>query len=244
VSEFVHISYAHNRYLYAQELCYRSARRTAGFATAHKYRFDDLPAEFRREHASILAQPRGAGYWLWKPQVILQTLEQRQDGDVVMYTDAGTYFIQSPRPLLERCDDVLGFFLLGQCTEVRWTKADARHAFGDLRGQQMCATLGLFRKTRRTLEFLRAWLAACIRDDYHLLDDSPSVTPNHPDFREHRWDQSLFSLTYKAFGFDTSYPDPTQWGNDEDAARQERGYGQFLRHHRKSVPLRLFLTRP
>jgi len=244
MSEFVHITYAHNRYLYAQELCHRTALRRGGFATSYKYRFADLSAEFRSEHASFLAQPRGAGYWLWKPELIRQTLDQLHDGDVVMYTDAGTEFLRSPRPLLEHCEHVLGFYLLGHCTEERWTKADALHAFGDPPGQQMCATVNLFRKTSRTMEFLHAWLEASTRDRYHLLDDSPSVTPNHPDFREHRWDQSLFSLTYKASGFDTSYPDPTQWGNDEEAARRARGYGQLLRHHRKSVPLRLFMTRP
>jgi hypothetical protein len=238
--EFVHISYAHKRYRVAQAFCHRSALRRGGFTRAHKFRFTDLTPAFRARHAALLARPRGAGYWLWKPELILRTLEQVADGDLVMYSDAGTCFVASARPVLERCEDVIGFHLLGHCTEVRWTKADARMAIGAFDGQQICATLGAFRKTRRALEFVRAWLAACVRDDYHLLDDSPSAAPNHPDFQDHRWDQSLFSLTYKAFGFDTTYPDPTQYGNDLDAARRERGYGQFLLHHRKSVPWSLF----
>jgi hypothetical protein len=244
MSAFVHISYAHNRFLFSQQICHLSALRLGVFTKAHKYRVADLSSEFRLEHASILARPRGAGYWLWKPELIRMTLEQLREGDVVMYTDAATYFTRSPRALLERCEDVLGFHLLGHCTEVRWTKADARHAIGDFEGQQMCATVHMYRKTARTLEFLRAWFNASVRDNYHLLDDTPSVAPNHPDFREHRWDQSLFSLTYKSFGFDTSYPDPTQWGNDEDAARQQRGYGQFLLHHRRRNPLGVLLKQP
>jgi hypothetical protein len=237
MNEIVHVSYAHNKFLFAQEICYRSALRRGEFSRAHKYRVGDLSAQFRAQHASMLAQRRGAGYWLWKPEVIRSTIEQLQDGDVVMYTDSGTYFTGSPRPLLDRCEHVLGFYLPGHCTELRWTKADARHAIGRFEGQQMCATVNMFRKTKCTVEFLRAWIAACIRDKYHLLDDSPSVEPNDPDFQQHRWDQSLFSLTYKSFGFDTSYPDPTQWGNSEDAARRARGYSQFLLHHRSRLVL-------
>jgi hypothetical protein len=27
----------------------------------------------------------------------------------------------------------------------------------------------------------------------HLIDDSPSVIPNHPEFQEHRWDQAILT---------------------------------------------------
>jgi hypothetical protein len=37
-------------------------------------------------YAHILEQPRGAGYWMWKPYVILKTLVERMDwGDYLCY---------------------------------------------------------------------------------------------------------------------------------------------------------------
>lgn len=32
---------------------------------------------------------QGAGYWVWKPFIILKELEHLQDGDYLLYTDAG-----------------------------------------------------------------------------------------------------------------------------------------------------------
>ena len=47
-----------------------------------------------------------------------------------------------------------------------------------------------------TTEFLTDWYSiAC---NYHFVDDSPSIHPNDPSFREHRHDQSIFSLLIKS----------------------------------------------
>jgi hypothetical protein len=42
--------------------------------------------------------------------------------------------------------------------------------------------------------FKKYYETAC---DYHLIDDSPSIIPNHPSFREHRHDQSIFNMFVK-----------------------------------------------
>ena len=35
------------------------------------------------------SSPRGGGYWIWKPFVILKTLKSMQEGDILLYADAG-----------------------------------------------------------------------------------------------------------------------------------------------------------
>ena len=37
----------------------------------------------------LLPTCRGFGYWIWKPQVILQSLRMMDKGDVLLYADAG-----------------------------------------------------------------------------------------------------------------------------------------------------------
>ena len=46
-----------------------------------------------------MAQPRGAGYWLWKPHIIADTLAAVPDGTLVIYTDAAVVYAQDPSSL-------------------------------------------------------------------------------------------------------------------------------------------------
>jgi 3,4-dihydroxy-2-butanone 4-phosphate synthase len=43
----------------------------------------------------VMKQSRGAGYWSWKPVVILDAMRRARWGDVVMYADAATHFQDS-----------------------------------------------------------------------------------------------------------------------------------------------------
>ena len=49
----------------------------------------DLNANFRDKFSDILKiGTRGFGYWCWKPQIILQTLQPLEDGDVGCHLNA------------------------------------------------------------------------------------------------------------------------------------------------------------
>ncbi|WP_199104594.1 hypothetical protein, partial [Aquitalea sp. ASV11] len=53
---------------------------------------DDLDANFKENFKEKLKYNiRGFGYWCWKPQIILQTLNKMKDGDILQYTDAGCH---------------------------------------------------------------------------------------------------------------------------------------------------------
>lgn len=45
--------------------------------------------DFYKQHQHILDQPRGDGYWLWKPFVILDAVNQADPGDIIFYMDSG-----------------------------------------------------------------------------------------------------------------------------------------------------------
>ena len=48
-----------------------------------------------------------------------------------------------------------------------------------------------------TKYFLKKWYNLCC--NYNLLDDSESISPNCEYFKEHRHDQSIFSLLTKKY---------------------------------------------
>jgi hypothetical protein len=60
--------------------------------------------------------------------------------------------------------------------------------------QQIMATAFIFKKTPNNIDFFNKWFETSIVDNYHLIDDSPSIIKNDKSFKEHRHDQSIFSI--------------------------------------------------
>lgn len=71
----------------ARALC--ASALAVGFDRARVLGPEALEPAFRQNNAAILSEPRGAGYWLWKPQIILQELNRLAPGEVLVYSDAG-----------------------------------------------------------------------------------------------------------------------------------------------------------
>lgn len=174
---------------------------------------------------------RGFGYWCWKPQVILQSLEQMNDNDWLIYADSGCEFIHNQgKNLLEKLQilknhDIVGF-RLGGLLEKQWTKGDIFAHFGVLdnpkfiESPQIKATAIFMKKSPFTLQLINEWLEI-IYNHFYLVDDSPSITPNYPEFRENRHDQSIFSMLMKKYDCFT-YKDykPAEYGLSDSRKKQ------------------------
>ena len=72
---------------------------------------------FYSENKAILDLARGAGYWLWKPFIISETLKEMEEGDCLIYSDSGIEVVADLTPLfriaLER--ELVFFSGAGQC---------------------------------------------------------------------------------------------------------------------------------
>ena len=166
-----------------------------------------LDAGFVERHKGHFEHARGYGFWVWKPQVILTTLQRMSDGDVLVYADAGcsvtpnsrSRFLQLfPDLLSHRDQPLLAAHPYSSFVTRQWNKADLLDHFGMLgredvlRSEQIEAgRVGLV-KCEANLKLIEAW--SHIASDLHLIDDSPSTIVNDPEFIEHRHDQSIFSL--------------------------------------------------
>jgi len=59
------------------------AAKSGTFDHIHCFTEDMLAPEFRKHFSSRLwLGTRGFGYWCWKPQILLQTIQKAQDGDL------------------------------------------------------------------------------------------------------------------------------------------------------------------
>lgn len=164
--------------------------------------------DFFQRNESTLRQKRGAGYWLWKPYVILNTLRSFADGEVLFYCDAGrnSYyeFDRFPETLIQLAAANTEGFLAG--VEIphigpieTWTKRDCLVLMeADVpevrRASQVQATWSVWTKNPKSVRFLQSWLKFC-EDPRCLTDNANSCgLPNYPTFRDHRHDQSVLSV--------------------------------------------------
>lgn len=85
-----------------------------------------------------------------------------------------------------------------------WDKRDALvalhqmlHVYPDTQwkrfGKQVQASVIFFRVSDYTRKFVKEWLDWCLFEGGRLIDDSPSRTPNHPEFQENRHDQAILT---------------------------------------------------
>lgn len=167
-----------------------------------------LSAPFRRQFASrLVARSRGFGYWCWKPEVIRAGLERLNEGEILVYADAGCHFNAQAESqlgrwidsLLEGGNSILAWSL--EHPEYMYTKDSLRDHLGIKKdsnqwiSNQISASVLILRKTESTSALVEQW-GDVFKTDFELIDDSPS-SGNHRDFIEHRHDQSLLSLLLK-----------------------------------------------
>ena len=79
---------------------------------------------------------------------------------------------------------------------------------------QLIAGAFILRKCEHTRKIINEWYT--ITENYHLIDDSPSILPNDNSFSENRHDQSIFSLLRKKYGTISIIDETNQWRWDEN----------------------------
>lgn len=189
-----------------------------------------LETDFKHRFGSILKKEiRGYGYWCWKPQIIKQTLEKMENGDILHYADAGCHL--NPRGISRLKD----YFLYASISDTgilafqsklpefpleynganpldqrdfKWVKGDLLDYF-DVRFKEEVInteTIGagiiFIKKNKKSMAIIKAWNEV-ISKNFSLLDDSASKSPNLEGFIEHRHDQAIFSILSKIYKVET-----------------------------------------
>ena len=198
------VTYGNDAFDEAKRRIAAEAQATGRFASVRVCCPEDVSDEVRA--SPLFAARRGAGYWIWKPDVILSELNRIEDGALLFYSDAGCCLFDSPEwnrfiaNLLSH--DILAFRMWHRT--YRWTKRECLEHFAGnpkewIRGFQFFATFIGFRKTDFTIRFLRDWRDTMLRFPGLVGDVQPSERDRQlPGFIEHRHDQSIFSaLVYR-----------------------------------------------
>ena len=187
------------------------ANESGFFKHVKAYSPDDFYPEFKLKHFDFVKNNKGGyGYCLWKPYFILKSMHELEDNDFLIWSDSGNTInykgyerMKELYSLLET-NDIISF--QNGYKELDWNKKDTIQAVLDTVNKSECdldmsieqypeqrsSAIIMMKKTSNTMNMIHLWYKLC--SNYHLIDDSPSILPNTPNFTEHRHNQSIFSL--------------------------------------------------
>lgn len=83
------ITYGDDNFEKAKQRLCKEAYGTGWFDTVKGFSPNDLSDEFKDTYRDILKMKRGGGYWIWKYDIISQTLNNMNNNDILIYLDAG-----------------------------------------------------------------------------------------------------------------------------------------------------------
>jgi hypothetical protein len=160
-----------------------------------------------KDYAFIADNSRGFGYWLWKPIVVLDFLLNNPGVEAILYADAGcdlNFNLDSKIRWHDYLDHLQNYDCVVfkmELIEKHWTKEELFLAFPKYRDYKDSEQIlgGVFLMTRDfAINFCEKWLNLMRQHNYHLLVDDYDKKIQIKNFKQHRHDQSFFSLLVKS----------------------------------------------
>lgn len=195
-----------------------------------------LSDDFQIDNHDALNSERGAGFWIWKAWIINKMMSYLcDDGDIIIYADAGIEFVAPVKHIIERMDEDIFFFTNGH-KQIEWCKMDVLDTMikdhdkydWNVR-KQVQASVIFFKVNQTTRDFVKEWLLWCQMPGF--IDDSPSKLPNYPTFQEHRHDQAILTCLQIKYGYKLHFW-PTQYSGHLYRPDGDN-YPVMFDHHRK-----------
>lgn len=211
----------------------------------HKERFIHHPynrewivsTDFYKENQNILDDSKGAGWWIWKPYVILDTMKNSNEGDFVVYCDCGDMFSPGLQSYVESTvsgEDIC-LLLLGNDKNKKYTKRDCFIEMncdeGDYHNStQLEAGFMVWKVCDESLKVVTEWLEFC--KNSKIINNDPSTLGDElPGFIAHRNDQSVLTNLAIREGLSVSGPEYRNYiecDYDYWYERGARGYGREI----------------
>jgi hypothetical protein len=209
-AHFITFGAGHQKYIEAGERLLAQANSLNLFqkTTLYTDAFLKNDTEFWYSHHKFIKKyAKGYGLWLWKPYVIKCAMNDLQDGDILLYLDCGCELDIRKRDKLAALFEVAKQdYIVGSFIDVEkdWTKKDLilemdMNKAEYLETPQHQGGVLLFYVCDLTRDLVNKWYTLACGNDYHNIDETPSICDEDEDFKEHRHDQSIFSLLSKKY---------------------------------------------
>ena len=219
------ITYGDKNYAIQRNRISFQAKKLNIFDRVITYKPRSLNKKFREKFKNVLIQKHGGGFWLWKPFIILETLKKMNEGDILIYVDAGSSINPKGKNRLVEYFEILKHskenLLLFEMplVEKNWTSKEVFEYF-DVKdnkeitdSNQFMGGVILVKKNKHSINFFNVILNA-VESDYKLITNDYSKNQNKY-FEDVRHDQSLISVYSKISGC-LSLKDESYFYNNPD----------------------------
>ena len=174
------------------------------------YDQNDIDTNFYNKYSEIFNYNKGGGYWIWKYQIITQSLRELQNGDMLIYSDSGSSLNVKGKKrfyeyleMLKESDHSTIRFQVDYLEKYWATKEIFKYFNIDIDSQianskQFLAGHIIMKKNDLLLEQLDVFKKLLEYDKYLITDkyDSEQID----GFQQNRHDQSIFSVISKLYG--------------------------------------------
>lgn len=210
MKKVVFLSFGDNKYKPTLKRIEKEALHSGFFSDIKVLSDKDLAKEYKKKYKDRF-KLRGFGYWMWKSYIIKKEISNLNDGDIIVYADAGCTINNLARKRFNEYIEYITSSKSGILTfsqenliERYYTKADLLSFTKTLQNKsiidspQLWAGCFFIRKCNESISFVEEWFNLC-HNHFHLITDEPSLINNLDGFITHRHDQSAFSVLAKLY---------------------------------------------
>jgi hypothetical protein len=207
------IFFGDDGFKYKKLLLKKEAEETEWFDKIIIHSPETISDFLNQHHDFVQKHKRGYGYWIWKPYIILNLLNQINEGDVIFYIDCGASILKHKKLIFDEYLSILNktqrpVIAFGELynhpdySEKNFQKMkilkrfnlDKNESF--LNSGQVESGIFICKKNDFTINFFQEWLDLLLEDNYSLVDDKDDLK-QLDSFIENRHDQSIFSILCK-----------------------------------------------
>jgi hypothetical protein len=214
----IFVTFGNERFVNSKERLKRQVKDFEYFDELHILSEADLDPSFLNNNLQFMRENRGFGYWIWKPYVIKRLMDKMNEGDLLLYLDAGSHLnIEGKKRFLEYVDIAMKHGVVAmqnEHLEIKFTKKQVLEQFPNVNPytKQHQGHMILFIKNDKTEKLTNAWYAMSLNRSN--FDDSLTYNEN-PHFVDHRHDQSCLSMLIKDMNLeDGMIEDETYFPNE------------------------------
>ena len=199
------VTYGDNKFEDAKKIITKQAELTGEFDSVFAYGENDVSEELKE--SAIFKIKRGGGVWSWKPDVIWQSMQRFEEGDVIVYCDAGCTLQKAKEwkwywKKLKKHDIIAQRILMRNDHYTRKELLD-QYMGTNGKGWSYCyqyqATVVVVVVSDFTRCFIKEWRDLMIKYPTFAMDVTEEERNlQHPTLIENRHDQAIYStLIYK-----------------------------------------------
>ncbi|MGN0384906.1 MAG: hypothetical protein ACI4EX_03400 [Lachnospiraceae bacterium] len=218
------INYADETYKNAQKYNSYTAKRIGKVDKVLEYTPESIDKEFIEKNKQwfVVGDSQIGKYGLWRPIILQDAYSKINEGDYLIYADAGTFFVNDVHHLTELMDDrglnILVFSL--PFVEKQWTKRDILIRLNAdteriTDSNQRMSTCFVIKKSSEGEELINRYKEVAELYPELFTDEGNRLgKDNYPNFIQNRHNQSVLSVLTKSMEI-PAFRDPTEYGSKE-----------------------------